>query len=68
MWVKLIIAGFLLYIVYSLAMGCYYMLTDQGKTGATVKALTKRIGVSIALIVLIMIGIATGVIQPHGIQ
>ena len=33
-----------------------------------VKALTRRIGLSILLIVLLAIGIFTGIIQPHGVN
>ncbi len=68
MLIKLIIFGFLAYIVFNLAMGCYYMLTNQGKTEHTVRSLTKRIGFSILLIVLIMLGIYTGMIKPHGVM
>ena len=67
MLVKLVIVAFLVYIVYSLGPGCYYMLTDQSKSERTVRALTKRIGFSILMIVLIMLGIWGGVIKPHGI-
>jgi len=67
MLVKLAIVAFLVYIVYSLGLGCYYMLTDQSKSERTVRALTKRIGFSILMIVLIMLGIWGGVIKPHGI-
>jgi len=67
MLVNLAIVAFLVYIVYSLGLGCYYMLTDQSKSERTVRALTKRIGFSILMIVLIMLGIWGGVIKPHGI-
>ncbi len=43
------------------------MMTDKGGSDRTVKALTRRIGLSVLLIVLVIIGIATGVIQPHGV-
>ncbi len=65
MLVKLGIILFLGFIIYNLGAGCYYMLTDQGKTDRVVKALSWRIGLSILLIVLIMIGIYTGVITPN---
>jgi hypothetical protein len=53
--------------VYNLGAGLYYMMTDKGKTDRTVKALTWRIGLSVFLILLIIAGILTGVIQPHGL-
>jgi succinate dehydrogenase/fumarate reductase cytochrome b subunit len=64
----LIIVAFLVVILYNLGAGLYYMMTDKGQTNRTVKALTWRIGLSVLLIVLVMIGIATGIIQPHGLN
>jgi hypothetical protein len=64
----LIIAAFLVLILYNLGAGLYYMLADRGTTTRTVDALTKRIGLSVALILLVCAGIATGYIQPHGVH
>lgn len=64
---KLIIIAFLVVILYNLGAGLYYMLSDKGKTDRTLKALTRRIALSVALILLIILGIWTGVIQPHGL-
>ena len=63
----LVIVAFLGLIVYNLFAGLYYMLTDDASSTRTVKALTKRIGLSIALILLVVIGIATGIVEPHGV-
>ncbi|WP_440225464.1 twin transmembrane helix small protein [Dokdonella sp. MW10] len=65
---KIVIVVFLVAIVWNLGAGLYYMITDKGGSNRTVNALTRRIGLSVALIVLILIGIATGIIQPHGIN
>ncbi len=65
---KLVIIGFLLVIVYNLGAGCYYMIYDKGASTRTVRALTWRIALSLALIVLIGIGIKFGYIQPHGVN
>ncbi|MCB1561813.1 MAG: twin transmembrane helix small protein [Xanthomonadales bacterium] len=64
---KLIIVAFLVVILYNLGAGLYYMLTDKGSTKRTVNALTRRIAISVVLILLIILGIWTGVIQPHGV-
>lgn len=64
---KLIIVAFLILIVYNLGAGLYYMITDKGQSKRTVNALTKRIGLSILLILLVLLGIWSGVIQPHGV-
>ena len=64
---KLIIVAFLIVILYNLGAGLYYMLTDKGQTDRTVNALTRRIAISVVLILLIILGIWTGVIRPHGL-
>lgn len=61
------IVAFLAVIIYQLFAGLYYMVVDKGTTSRTVNALSKRIGLSIGLIVLVVAGIASGVIKPHGI-
>lgn len=63
----LIVVGFLGLIIYNLGAGLYYMLTDKGSSKRTVNALTKRIVLSIVLILLVCAGIATGYIEPHGV-
>jgi succinate dehydrogenase/fumarate reductase cytochrome b subunit len=63
---KLIIIAFLIVILYNLGAGLYYMITDRGQTQRTVRSLAWRVGLSIALIILIGLGIATGIIVPHG--
>jgi succinate dehydrogenase/fumarate reductase cytochrome b subunit len=62
---KLIIVAFLILIVYNMGAGLYYMMTDKGQTDRTLKALTRRIGLSVLLILLVILGIWTGVIKPH---
>jgi len=63
----LLILAFLIVIVYNLGAGLFYMMSDKGQTDRTLNALKRRIGLSVLLIVLVMLGIATGVIQPHGL-
>ena len=64
---KLLIIAFLLVILWNLGAGLYYMMVDKGTTDRTVRSLSWRIGVSVALILLVTLGIYTGVIKPHGI-
>ena len=64
---KLLIIAFLIVILWNLGAGLYYMMVDKGTTNRTVKSLSWRIGISVALIVLVALGIYTGVIKPHGI-
>lgn len=63
----LLIVAFLVLILYNLGAGLYYMMVDKGTTDRTVNALTRRIGLSVALILLVILGIATGFIEPHGV-
>lgn len=63
----LLIVGFLILIVWNLGAGLYYMLVDKGQTKRTVNALSRRIGLSIALILLVVLAIAMGWIEPHGV-
>ena len=51
----LVIVAFLGVIVYNLFAGLYFMLTDDASSKRTVNALTKRIGLSVALIALVAI-------------
>lgn len=67
MLTKVAIVIFFIVIVYNLGAGLFYMMSDKGTTNRTVKALTWRIGLSVLLILLVILGIWTGVIQPHDI-
>lgn len=68
MFSKVLIAVFLVAIVYNLGAGLFFMMTDKGQTDRTVKALTRRIGLSVLLILLVMLGIWLGIIKPHGVS
>ena len=63
----LFIVAFLGVIIYNLGAGLYYMLVDHGSSKRTVNALTWRIGLSVVLILLVVAGMATGVIEGHGV-
>ena len=64
---KPLIIAFLILILWNLGAGLYYMMVDKGTTNRTVRSLSWRIGLSVVLIVLVALGIFTGVIKPHGI-
>ena len=65
---KIIIVVFLFAIIGSLFSGLFFLMKDKGASERTVKALTVRISLSVLLFILLMIGFATGVLQPHGIH
>jgi len=63
----LLIVGFLILIVWNLGAGLYYMLVDKGESKRSVNALTRRIALSVALILLLMLAMKMGWITPHGV-
>ena len=63
----LLIVGVLILILWNLGAGLYYMLVDKGQTKRTVNSLTKRIGLSVALILFVVLAIKMGWITPHGV-
>ena len=63
----LVIVGVLILILWNLGAGLYYMLVDKGQTKRTVNSLTKRIGLSVALILFVVLAIYMGWITPHGV-
>jgi hypothetical protein len=67
MLIKSFVLLLLVAILISLGSGLVFMLKDNGQTTRTVKALTVRIALSVALFLLLMLAIATGLLQPHGI-
>ena len=67
MLVKAIIILIFLAIVGSLASGLVYLVKDKGQTDRTVKALTVRIALSVALFALLLVMFSMGLIDPHGI-
>ena len=67
MLIKILIVIALVAIVISLGSGMVFLLKDKGQTERTAKALTVRIMLSVSLFILIMLGVFTGHIKPHGI-
>ena len=55
----------LLAIVGSLASAAIFMLRGRGDSQRMAKALTWRIGLSVALFLMLMLGYFLGVFQPH---
>ena len=63
---KIIVILFLFAIIGSLFSGLFFLMKDKGASERTVKALTVRVSMSVLLFILLMIGFATGLLQPHG--
>jgi len=65
---KLIIVILLIFIVVSLFTALYRLNNEQGDSTKVVKALSIRIGLSVLLFALLMLGSWLGLIQPHGVN
>ena len=63
---KIIVVLFLIAIIGSLFSGLFFLMKDKGTSERTVRALTVRVSLSVLLFILLMIGFATGLLQPHG--
>lgn len=68
-WVifKLLIVLLLFIVIFSLGQALFYLIKDEGKSDRMVKALSWRIGLSVFIFLLLLIGQAVGLIQPHGL-
>ena len=67
MWIKIIIISMLVLIVASLASAMFSMLKGKDNSADTIRSLSIRIGLSIALFIFLMIASALGWIEPHGV-
>lgn len=65
---KLLIVATLIGIVISLGRALFAMTSGPTRSNAMVNALTWRIGLSVALFALLMIGWYTHTIVPHALQ
>ena len=63
----LLIIAVLILILWNLGAGLYYMLVDKGESKRTVNALTRRIALSVALIIGVVIAAKMGWIEFHGV-
>jgi hypothetical protein len=67
MWLSILIVVMFVGIVASLATALFRLVRDPSDGKGTLRALTVRIGLSVALFVVLMSLIAFDVIQPHGL-
>ena len=67
MIIKIIIALVMLAILFSLFRGLYFLAIGKQDSKKTVNSLSWRIGLSIALFVLIITGISMGWLEHHGL-
>jgi len=64
---RLVVVGTLLAILVSLASALYHLTTGKGDSGKMLRALSWRIGLSVALLALLVLAARQGWITPHGV-
>ena len=64
--IKILIVACLIGIVVSLGSGLFHLVNDRGDSKRMVRSLTVRVGLSVALFVLLLIAWSQGLIEPHG--
>jgi hypothetical protein len=67
MAIKLIIILVFLLILFNLGTALFYMMKDGGQSERMARALTWRIGLSVAAFLLLLAAFGLGWIEPHGI-
>ena len=65
---KLIAIGIFIAIVWSLGTALYHMAADKGDSSKMVRALAVRVGLSLALFLLLMAAWWAGLISPTGLN
>jgi hypothetical protein len=65
---RLIVIAVLIGIVGSLGSAAVQLAGGKGDSGKMLKALTWRIGLSVALFVTLLVAWKAGIIQPHGLK
>lgn len=68
MWSTYLTAGLLALILASLGRALVTMLRRKKSPDAMARALTWRIGLSVGLFLLLLLGFASGILKPHGVQ
>ncbi|MCC2656643.1 MAG: twin transrane helix small protein [Panacagrimonas sp.] len=67
MLVKLLIVALLVAIVGALVFGGVFLVKDPSTSRRTVKALSWRVGLQVALILLLVLAFFMGWLKPHGV-
>jgi hypothetical protein len=65
---NIIIIAVFLAILFTLASSFYYLVKDQGEGDRTVRRLSWRVGLSLALLGLLWLGFQFGIIEPQGVN
>ncbi|HKJ95596.1 MAG TPA: twin transmembrane helix small protein [Gammaproteobacteria bacterium] len=68
MLVKIVVVGLLLVVIGSLGSGLYFLLKDPPGSNRALRALSWRIGLSVAAFALLMLAAWAGWIQPNSVM
>jgi O-antigen/teichoic acid export membrane protein len=64
---KSIVVILLLIVIFSLGSALYHLVNHKDNSDKLLKSLTWRIGLSVFIFVLLLLGWAMGLVQPHGL-
>jgi hypothetical protein len=67
MFTKIVVILILLIIIVSLGGGLVYLLKDRNRSHRAARALTFRIGLSLALLFFLVLAYNVGWLHPHGL-
>jgi hypothetical protein len=65
---RLLVVAVLIAIIASLASAAFQLASGKGDSGKMLKALTWRIGLSVALFLLLIVAWKAGIVKPHGLR
>ena len=65
---KIALVVVLLVVIFNLGQALFFMMKDKDDDRRTVWALTRRIGLSLVLIGMVILGIWMGWLHPHGVS
>jgi multisubunit Na+/H+ antiporter MnhF subunit len=63
---KYILVALLLFVIISLFTAFYYLVKDPSSSKRVVKSLFLRVGLSLFIMILLLIGTQLGWVTPHG--
>jgi hypothetical protein len=65
---KIVVIVLLLTVIFSLGSALFHFVKHGGDSDKMLKSLTWRIGLSVGIFILLLIGQAMGWITPHGLS
>ena len=63
---KIVLVALLLFVIVSLFTAFYYLVKDPSTSTRIVKSLFIRVGLSLFIMLLLLVGVQLGWVTPHG--